>query len=196
MKRKRKIISIFLILALLCCSCGVENLAEEPEEMPAIVFSLRVELHYWNWYKDINSPKYLISFFDNQGNVYSARDPYFNEMKYKEIYDEFAEGKLNDYLTLDTTCELDELRENYELLKSVAENDMLGLVPDGDVMSIPDVVEDTYWWSAFYYNENGNLSWIEIRHQSNHPFGIPYRADDERVDQIYEWLGSVSKAWK
>ncbi len=196
MKGKRKIISILLILALLCCSCGKEKIAEEPEEMPAIVFFLNVELHYWNRYKDINRPQYLISFFDNQGNVYSARDPYFNEMKYEEIYDEFVEGKLNDYLTLDTTCELDELRENYELLKSVAENDALRLVPDGDVMFVPDIEEDNYWWSAFYYNEDGDLSWIYIRRQSDHPFGITYRADDERVDQIYEWLVSVSKAWK
>ncbi len=214
MKGKRKIISILLVLALFCCSCGMEKIvdetveseqtvdeptvenyvAEEPEEMPAIVFFLNVEFYKGKRDEDINKAQGLISFFDNQGNVYSAMDSYFNEMTYKEIYDEFAEGKLNDYLTLDTTCELDELRENYELLKGVAENEELRLVPDG--YSAPDIVEDTYWWSAFYYNEDGNLSWIEIRHQSRHPFGITDRADDERADQIYEWFVSVSEEWR
>ena len=220
MKSKRKIISILLVLVLFCCSCGMENIAgetveseqiveeptvedstvensaaEEPEEMPAIVFLLYVEFYPWKWDKDINKPQGLISFFDNQGHLYSVRDSYFNEMTYKEIYDEFAEGKLNDYLTLDTTCELDELRENYELLKSVAENEELRLVPDSD-RAVPDVLGNDYWWSAFYYNEEGNLSWIEIRNQSNHPSGRTYRADDERADQIYEWFVSVSEMWK
>ncbi|MDE6017119.1 MAG: hypothetical protein K2H41_15745 [Acetatifactor sp.] len=224
MKSKRKIIPILLVLVLFCCSCGMENIAgeavkseqiveeltvedstiensatEESEEMPAIVFFLNVELYWYKRDEDTNKPLFLISFFDNQGNLYSSRDSYFNEMTYKEIYDEFAGGKLNDYLTLVTTCELDELRENYELLKSVAENEELRLVPDRYIApdGHPDVEGDAnYWWSAFYYNEDGNLTWIEFRTQSNYPYGITYRADDERTDQIYEWLVSVSETWK
>ncbi len=219
MKSKRKIIPILLVLVLFCCSCGMENIAgeavkseqiveeltvedstiensatEESEEMPAIVFFLNVELYWYKRDEDTNKPLFLISFFDNQGNLYSSRDSYFNEMTYKEIYDEFAGGKLNDYLTLVTTCELDELRENYELLKSVAENEELRLVPEHDLAS--EVMGDTYSWSAFYYNKDGNLSWIEFRSQPYHGSNRTYRADDERTDQIYEWLVSVSETWK
>ncbi len=222
MKGKRKIIPILLVLVLFCCSCGMENIAgetveseqiveeptvkdstvensatEEPEEMPAIVFLLSVDLYEWNRDKDINKPMSLISFFDNQGNLYSMKDSYANGLIYKDIYNEFAEGKLNDYLTLVTTCELGELRENYELLKSMAENKELWLVPDKDIYGLPDAVGDAnYRWSAFYYNEDGNLTWTEFRNQSNHPSGRTYRADDERADQIYEWLVSVSETWK
>ncbi len=219
MKGKRKIIPILLVLVLFCCSCGIENIAgetveseqiveeptvedltienlvvEEPEEMPAIVFLLKVEFRY----RRINSPQYLISFFDNQGNLYSLIDSYVDELTNREIYDEFVEGKLNDYLTLDTTCELNELRENYELLKSVAENEELRLVPDRYIGpdNHPDVMGNRYSWSAFYYNEDGNLSWIEFRYSSNHPYDVIDRADDERADQIYEWLVSVSERWK
>ena len=224
MKSKRKIISILLVLVLFCCSCGMENIAgeaveseqiveestvedstvensatEEPEEMPTIVFLLYIDLYEWNRDKDINKPMCLISFFDNQGNLYSLKDSYANGLIYKDIYIEFAEGKLNDYLTLVTTCELDELRENYELLKSMAENKELWLVPDKYIApdGYPDVVGDAnYWWSAFYYNEDGNLTWTEFRNQVNHPYGVTYRADDERADQIYEWFVSVWERWK
>lgn len=150
--------------------------------MLAIVFFLRIEIYQYvlDRNRDIDQPQYVISFFDNQGKLYSARDPYFNELTVREIYNEFIEGKCNGYLTVNTTCDLDKLHENYELLKSVAEKEELQLIPDSEVT--PSVEGDTHRWSAFYYNEDGNLSWVEIRKQSSYPCGVIYRADDERAD--------------
>ncbi|MCM1091063.1 MAG: hypothetical protein NC092_09385 [Butyrivibrio sp.] len=170
---------------------------EEEGELPAIVFLLHIQFKGIRD-EDINKAQSLNSFIDNQGNLYFAVGSYFNGMKYKEIYDEFVDGKLDEYLTLETTCDLDELRENYELLKSVAKNKELKLVPDRYVSpdGHPDIVGNTYIWSAFYYDEERKLSRIKFRYASNHPFDVIDRVDDERADQVYEWLASLSKRWK
>ncbi|MCM1091064.1 MAG: hypothetical protein NC092_09380 [Butyrivibrio sp.] len=205
MRGKRRIIPILLILSLFCCSCGMEEnaagmveseqTAEEPEEMPTIVFFLYVKFSMWGHDKDADKPQSSISFIDNQGNMYSASDAYFNGLTCGEIYDEFAAGKINEYLTLDTSCDLNELRKNYELLKSVAENEDLQLIPENE-LPIPSIEEDDYWWLACYYDENGEPSWITFRLQLDHPHGTPDRVDDERADQVYEWLVSLSGRWK
>lgn len=177
---------------------------EQPEAMPVIVFFLRIEINYYKAQTSMNEdqqeeevsrPRYYISFFDNLGNLYTARDSYFDDMTDKEIYDEFAAGRLEDYLTLDTTCDLDELRENYTLIKSVAEeNEELWLITkSGDH---GEWIGNRKVWSAFYYNEDGNLSWIEFQLKPYFGNDAVYRADDERVDRICEWFEPISGRWQ
>ena len=209
MKGNRKSILTLLILLLFFCSCGmestnnaavsakqvveepvtIESVAEEPEEMPAIVFML--EGKYYS-YEDNNYLKYFVCFLDREGNVYLLQDSCVNDLTCMEIYDEFIEGKLDVVLTLDTTCEVDELRENYELIKGVSQNEKFELVPDQDY-SLDEMV-NMFKWIGFYYQEDGTLSFIYIREKG--PGGVINYANDERANQIYEWLVSVSEVWK
>lgn len=213
MENRRKTILILFLLLLSLCSCSMEHAANEaaglgkameelaveimaagePEEMPAIVFLFKVEFYEWRREKDANSPRCFFSFIDNRGNVYALTDAYVNGLTYLEICEEFAEGKLDGFLTLYATCEMDDLRKNYKLLKGVSQNEGFELIPDSD--SHPDVLEDYYYWQGFYYEEDGTLSLITLREESTHGAYIICVPNDERAEQIYEWLASVSEVW-
>ena len=192
----KKSISIILICILVCMiGCGNKNTgntkdgdrrgaAEDASQLPDIVFFNTIM--YLEFSGD-GIPESAITFYDNQGNHYTSTDEYVCTLPIEKLVREYAEGTLADKISFHTSCDAEELLENYNKLCEVSEDGFKIIYREIG----PDVIANLEYWYGLYYDENGNIRCVEIHKRDEH--GDHY-ADDERVNEIYEWyLGTFKK---
>lgn len=157
--------------------------AEEASQLPEIVFMNTIR--YVEAYSS-EGPKSAMTFYDKNGNHYVSTDEYVCSLLFEQLVREYAEGKLSDKISFHTSCDVEELLENY--------NKLCQLVGDGFEIVHPemgpDVLANHEIWYGLYYDQEGNIQFVEIHERNEH--GDHY-ADDERVNEIYEWYLSTFK---
>ena len=175
------------IFALLLTGCG-NNAVGDPSQMPDIVFMSIVD------YTEImqeGEMQYAITFYDKNGNHYVSDDSYGSYicgLQYEELVGQYAAGELDDKIILHTTCDVDELFENYKKLCEVSQNkDYEILYPE----AVPAVESIKIKWYGLYYDKSGELHVLEIHEKQ---YGMDFEANDERANEIYDWyIGTFQK---
>ena len=150
---------------------------EENSQLPDIVFMNTIM--YAETSND-DEPESGITFYDKNGNHYISTDEYVCSLDFEQLVQEYAEGKLSEKICYHTTCEIEELVKNYDKLCKLSEDGFEIVRPE----SGPDVLANYEVWYGLCYDQDGNLQVIKIHERDGH--GDHY-ADDEQVNEIYEW---------
>ncbi len=166
------------IVFILLITIGIGSflvMSSKPQEMPEIIFM------YTRTRPDYSTGD--VVFWDNCGNKYWTNDPSVCNLSWKEIYEEFTAGRLDDVLKKKKVCEPEEMYTQYKLLTKVAKNKELELIPESEYF--PEVVTDHFSWWGVYANKDKELELIELRSES---FTVTYYANDENANKICEWM--------
>lgn len=189
----RKLFGIILLMTLILCACGKEgdNVAHtinDPSQMPDIVF-----FDIINYKASAPDGKYesAITFYDKNGNHYVSDDTYGSYicgLKYEELISEYATGNLDDKIIFHTTCDVNELFENYQKLCELSRNKDYGILyPE----AVPAVEANEILWYGLYYDKSGELHALKIHERGA---GGDYESNDERANEIYNWyIGTFQK---
>ena len=156
--------------------------------MPDIVFMNIVD------YTEIaqeGEMQHAITFYDKSGNHYVSDDSYGSYicgLQYEELLGQYAAGELDDKIILHTTCDVDELFENYKKLCEVSQNKEYEILyPE----AVPAVESIKIKWYGLYYDKSGELHVLEIHEKQ---YGMDFEANDERANEIYDWyIGTFQK---
>ena len=176
---KMKKACVLVLLMVLCMTGCVAQRAEVPidiADMPDIVFLNTVDPNTGDG-TGISG----MTFYDKNGNHYISTDEEVCQMGYARLVSEFASGNLSDKVELHTSCNIDELLENYQKLCEVAQNSEYSIVyPE----AMPTVDAEICSWYGLYYDENGELRSLTIhkKERLSHLY-----ANDERANEIYDW---------
>jgi len=175
-----------IIIILVCILTGMSGCGnkEEFSGLPDIVFVYDITYH--DRYDD-EAPKFTMGFYDKNGNYYTSTDEYVCTLRFEQLVQEYAEGKLSDKINLQTICNTEGLLENYNKLRKL-NKDRFGIVyPE----TVYDVITNTESWYGLYYDKDGNLQSL-LLHQRD-VLG-EYYASDKRANEIYEWyLGTFEE---
>lgn len=159
-----------------------------PSRMPEIVFLDRTD-YSEVWEGD--EIQRAITFYDKNGNHYVSENQYVCSLSVEELVREYAAGNLDDKIEYHTSCDVGELRKNYQKLYRLGKNKKLDIVhPE----MMPDVQDINVNWYGIYYNRAGQLEVIHIheRTRDTHCY-----ANDKRANEIYEWyIGTFQKKKK
>ncbi len=149
-------------------------------EMPDIVFKKCI---VYNRYE--NDSDRLLTFLDKNGNYYSSTDSEIYGLSNEELIEKLKSG--DERITKSSaTCDVDELRENFDKLLKVAENKEYELVyPE----VVPTVEYDHITWYGLYFDKDGNLLSLPIHERMQ----TEIEANDDRANEIYKWYASVAK---
>lgn len=149
-------------------------------EMPDIVFKKCI---VYNRYE--NDSDRLLTFLDKNGNYYSSTDSEIYGLSNEELIEKLKSG--DERITKSSaTCDVDELRENFDKLLKVAENKEYELVyPE----VVPTVEYDHITWYGLYFDKDGNLLSLPIHERMQ----TEIEANDDRASEIYEWYKSAAK---
>ena len=190
----RKIESIFVvvIISVILLSCGFDKESstaartiDDPSQMPDIVF-----FNIINYIESTQDVEYesAMTFYDKNGNHYISDDSYVIGLKYEELISEYAAGELDDKITFHTTCDVDELFENYRKLCEVSKNKEFGILyPE----AVPAVMANKEYWYGLYYDKTGALQPVKIHEKGE---GGHYESNDDRANEIYDWyIGTFQK---
>lgn len=189
----RKLLVIIFPAILVLCACGKEgsNVAHtvnDPSQMPDIVF---MNICDYTEISEEGDEQYAITFYDKNGNHYVSDDSYGSyicSLKYEELISEYAAGNLDDKITFHTTCDVNELFENYRKLCEVSKNeDYEILYPE----AVPAVESIKIKWYGLYYDKKGELHTLQIHEKR---YGEDFESNDERANEIYNWyIGTFQK---
>ena len=124
--RYRRILCV-LFITILLCACGKEDgnsarTADDPSQMPDIVFFNIIDYKESAPDREYES---AMTFYDKNGNhyvTYAAYGSYICDLKYEELISEYVAGNLNDKITFHTSCDVNELFENYRKLYELSKN--------------------------------------------------------------------------
>lgn len=189
----RKLLAIILPAILVLCACGKEgsnvvHTINDPSQMPDIVF-----FNIINYKASAPDGEYesAMTFYDKNGNHYVSDNSYGSYicgLKYEELISEYAAGNLDDKITFHTTCDVNELFENYQKLCELSHNkDYEILYPE----AVPAVEANEEFWYGLYYDKAGELHAWKIHERGA---GGDYEANDERANEIYNWyIGTFQK---
>lgn len=149
-------------------------------EMPDIVFKKCIA---YNRYE--NDSDRLLTFLDKNGNYYSSTDSEIYGLSNEELIEKLKSG--DERITKSSaTCDVDELRENFDKLLKVAENKEYELVyPE----VVPCVEYDHITWYGLYFDKDGNLLSLPIHERMQ----TEIEANDDRANEIYKWYASAAK---
>lgn len=149
-------------------------------EMPDIVFKKCI---VYNRYE--NDSDRLLTFLDKNGNYYSSTDSEIYGLSNEELIEKLKSG--DERITKSSaTCDVDELRENFDKLLKVAENKEYELVyPE----VVPAVEYDHMTWYGLYFDKDGNLLSLPIHERMQ----TEIEANDDRANEIYKWYASAAK---
>lgn len=125
-------------------------------------------------------PQLGITFYDKNGNHYVSTDAYVCSLDFQQLVQEYAAGKLSEKISYHTSCDIEELVENHDKLCKLSEDGVEIVYPE----SGPDVLANYEVWYGLYYDQSGNIQALKIHEKDGH--GDHY-ADDEQVNEIYEW---------
>lgn len=156
-------------------------------EIPDIVFTVRyVYNRYGNDFdKSSEQGRYLLTFLDKNGNYYSSDHNDIFVLSDEELIEALKSG--DERITKSSaTCDVDELRENFDKLLKVAENKEYELVyPE----VVPAVEYDHITWYGLYFDKDGNLLSLPIHERMQ----TEIEANDDRANEIYKWYASAAK---
>lgn len=182
-QKNKKNFFIMIILGSMLMGCGNgENTSgftvSEPSQMPDIVF---MDIIDYTETAQEGDNQFAITFYDKNGNHYTSNDAYVCGLKYEELVTEYAAGNLKDKITFHTTCDVDELFENYQKLCEVSENKEFEIIyPE----AIPTVQANRISWYGIYYDKDGEMQIQKIQESGA---GGRYEANDEQANEIYNW---------
>ena len=194
----KRIISVLCVLpavSMIFVGCrynhdesGSVHVADDPSQMPDIVFFNIID------YK-ASAPdgeyESAMTFYDKNGNHYVTNADYGSYicgLRYEELISEYATGNLDDKITLHTSCDVNELFENYQKLCALSQNKDCEIVyPE----MIPAVEANEEFWYGFYYDGAGELHALKIHERGA---GGDYEANDERANEIYDWYIATFRA--
>ena len=180
MKRKY---SVIILVCLMLCMVGCGN-GEEKEysHMPEIVFLNIIS------YADVSDggPQSAITFYDKEGNHYTSDDAYVCSLPFEQLLQEFENGTIADKICYHTSCDPEELLDNYNKLCSLSQDEFEIIHPDLTL----DVEANEEYWYGLYYDQDGNLQYL-ILHERDANQGGDLYADDSRANEIYEWYLST-----
>lgn len=198
---KYNVIRIIIILCVLpavsmiSVGCGYDHngsssahVADDPSQMPDIVF-----FNVINYKASASDGHYesAMTFYDKNGNHYvtdTAYGSYICGLKYEDLISEYAAGNLDDKIAYHTSCDVNELFENYQKFCEVSQN------KDYEIMypeAIPAVEANEEFWYGLYYDEAGELHSLKIHERGA---GGNYEANDERANEIYDWyIGTFNR---
>lgn len=184
MKYRSKVVLTLIVIMITMlngCSKDTARTIKDPVEMPDIVF-----LNYIHYYKgDIST---AMTFYDKNGNHYTTSDYSVCCLSFEQLVEEYAAGNLDDKIKFHTTCNVDELFENYQKLCQLSKNQELEIVRPGYG---PDVEANREIWYGLYYDKDGNIQSLIIHEEDAHG---DHMANDERANEIYEWyIGTFKK---
>ncbi len=176
----KKLLLTLPILSVFLFGCGqtVQTGTKEeeiPVNLPDIVFLKKI---WYNEYSDSENES-LITFWDKNGNYYSTTDTEICRLSFPELVECFNQDS-ERFEKHPQTCDVGELKENYQKVLDVMENGGFELFyPD----SFPDVEHDDYVIGMLYYDDsdNGNLNSVLIR---------DYDCDttnSETINEVYNW---------
>ena len=148
MKIGAVIMAVIMVLSGLC-ACSVE---EVPAEIPDIVFLRTFD-------PNDDSGLYSCDFYDKNGDHYITTDPYVCGLTVKELLTEYGEGKLDDMITLHTSCDKEELTENYVKFYNAAKGGNCGLAYPNEV---PTVEADKTFLYGIYFDKSGEVKTLPI----------------------------------
>lgn len=149
-------------------------------EMPDIVFKKCIVYN-----RHENDSDRLLTFLDKNGNYYSSTDSEIYGLSNEELIEKLKSG--DERITKSSaTCDVDELRENFDKLLKVAENKEYELVyPE----VVPTVEYDHMTWYGLYFDKDGNLLSLPIHERMQ----TEIEANDDRANEIYKWYASAAK---
>lgn len=179
---KKTIVFICIILSVVpvITGCGKRESestsdvrGDNPAQMPDIVFM--------NTITDSDDSYKLITFYDKNGNQYTSTDTYVCSLGYKKLVNAYVEGDLADKITFHANCDVNQIYDNYKKLLEVSQRKDYQIVyPE----MLPDVEDSIYQWYGIYYDENGQLSILELHRKERM---VHLEANDERANEIYDW---------
>lgn len=198
--RRHKLTAVITVLALIMSGCSknadsesfsdlVSDSAVDPvsAEMPDIVFTVRyVYNRYGNDFDESSEQgRYLLTFIDKNGNYYSSDYNDIFGLSDEELIEALKSGD-ERIIKSSATCDIDELRENFDKLLKIAENKEYELVyPE----VVPAVEYDHITWYGLYYDKDGALLSLPIHERKQ----TEIDANDERANEIYEWYAGAAK---
>ena len=166
-----------LLLLVFVTGCSKES---ENTILPDIVF-----FNVIDYYGSENEQ--AITFYDSKGNHYTSTDSYVCHLDLQSLVTEYGEGKLVDKINYHTSCDIDELLDNYSKLCELGKDGCQIVYPNITL----DYEADRFEWYGLYYDQNGKLDHVllHVRNAEGDHF-----ADDERANEIYRWyLSTFSK---
>ncbi len=192
---KRLMVAVITVLLLLP-SCQNNNItlsndtssfsgndSHVSDEMPDIVFmNIITYSEYSKTEKDS-----AITFYDKNGNHYTSDDQTVCSLSFEDLQKKYADGELKDKIKLHSSCDVNELNENFQKLLELSNNKKLEIIyPE----VFPDVEADRFAWYGFYYDDKDKLQYL-ILHKRE--YTIDLNANDEKANEIYQWYISTFK---
>ncbi len=193
MRRNSKIFLLFFLCLIIFLI--LLNILEEEDfkvnKMSAIVFLKKI---YYYDYTDRqlsseNSLNKMLVFYDNKGNYYTSKDSYVCSLSIEELVKEYEQGNLNDKIKLFSSCNVDDLKLNYEKLIKVIKNKKLKIVyPEYQIDE--ELSSETI--KEFYgiYNTSEGIKYLKLHKEDG--FG-DYYTNDDLANEIYDWYKETFK---
>lgn len=187
-KRRISIILICIMMGIMGCGNFKSNSTEEEKVgasacVPDIVFmnTIKFLTH------DTENPDSALTFYDREGNHYVSSDQYVCSLSIEQLIKEYSEGKISDKISYHMSCDKDELIENYQKLSKINKDDYKIIYPEVG----PDLIANEEKWYGIYYDKDGNIQVLTIHEKDAHGNSF---ADDDRINEIYEWyIGTFKK---
>ncbi len=188
MKYRSKVVLtliVIMITMLTGCSRDTARTIKDPSEMPDIVFMNVVDL---SEVVEADEVQTGVTFYDKKGNHYTSFDSYDYSLTIDELFEVYRAEDLEDKFYLHTTCDVNELFENYQKLCQLSKNKELEIIYPEYGPAVEAIRQN---WYGLYYDKEGNIQTIRIH--ARDAWG-DHMANDERANEIYEWyIGTFKK---
>lgn len=178
-----KNIFLAIITAFSLLMSGCSNAITEAE-MPEIPFKVITYLCRDDLDENAEQGKRAIVFLDKSGNYYLSDYSEICFLSNEELIEALKSG--DERITkLSITCDVDELRENYNKLAAVKNKCELAYPKE-----LPAVEADSTTWYGLFYGEDGKLTNLPF-HADERMTGI--ETNNDRANEVYEWYKSAAK---
>lgn len=170
--------ALFMILLFSGCAHNEKEISTLQDEMPSIVFLLeRTKYPIQN-----GVISYQIFFYDNEGRYCSSHDQNVCKLSFDKLIEEYEQGNLTESIEYTSSCDIDDLKDNYRKLCEIGENPEYQLE---EFDAVSSVVTDKVIWYGFYYDDAGNIQSIQIYKLDE---GGRHYPNDDRANEIYDWI--------
>lgn len=157
--------------------------SEDVFNLPDIVF---INTITYEQTSEEEEPKVALTFYDKSGNHYVSTDEYVCSLNFEQLIQEYAKGDISDKISFHTSCDRNELIENYNKLCKLNRDGFEIVHPEFG----PEVLANYEVWYGLCYNQSGNVQSVILHERNEH--GEHY-ADNDQVNEIYEWyIGTFS----
>ena len=102
-----------ILFSFILCLFGCGNSAKDTySQMPEIVLLNTIT------YAEVSAgePQSAITFYDKEGNHYTSDDEYVCSLTFERLAQEFLNGTIDDKISYHTSCDPEEILDNYNKL--------------------------------------------------------------------------------